>query len=295
MGSDEIHTIVNSKALRGNTLKILWGTAILTLVYGLSYYLATLFDFVPPPAIEFCNTDTDVVTSGDKCPTNRPDLFAFQMGSGLAIFYVSFLSVVAWYQFKQSGRLPGDTVEERIFGYHNYAQKIAIGNFIFQFWDFFISLFIREHCNTIMLCHHLFTAMTAWFCFQNQILLYYAVFYLGLSEISSIFLVVVDLGKYFPPPDGSWYHVVVEISKVGFAVMFIWLRVIMWFIVSFKMYLDIFEIFKKDDNSKGSFSRLRPGKQFILYYYLVGAIAFGLLQLYWTSTIANEIRIFFSY
>jgi len=138
---------------------------LLTLSYIVAYQVAkNSIIILPPVAAEFCSEKESICS--------RPDLFAFQVASGVAIYSAAAVSILAWYQFKASGPLP-TTLEGRMYGWHNYAYKIAVINFTFQLWDFFVSLMIPEHCTAVFLCHHIFAALTAWIAMNNQINIYY--------------------------------------------------------------------------------------------------------------------------
>ncbi|KAI2510917.1 TLC domain-containing protein [Fragilaria crotonensis] len=113
---------------------------------------------------------------------------------------------------------------------------------------------------------------------NSQQLFYISVFFLGLSEFSSIFLVFVSLAKYFPPAPGSLMDVWVAICGPCFALTFTVYRVVLWWKVVSQLWSDASYVLKK-----GLMHTLRPGKTYVLYLLLALSIPMGLLQLYWLA------------
>lgn len=112
---------------------------------------------------------------------------------------------------------------------------------------------------------------------------HYAVFFLGVTEFSSLFLVIVDMAKFFPPEAGTIYETLVAVSGPLFAVSFTIYRVFLWWKVSFLLWQDCYHVV-----TTGISNKLRPGKNFVLYMFLVLNIPLGILQLYWFSIILGE-------
>lgn len=113
---------------------------------------------------------------------------------------------------------------------------------------------------------------------------YPTVFYLGLSEVSSIFLVLINLAKHFPPTPGGLFHSFVEfICGPLFVVTFFYYRVLLWWKVNIVLWKDAYTVV-----TNGMAEKLRPGKTFILYLFLLCNIPLSILQLYWFWLIMGE-------
>lgn len=113
---------------------------------------------------------------------------------------------------------------------------------------------------------------------------YYAVFFLGLSEVSSIFLVFVDLSRYFPPERNSWYDTVIQkLLAPLFVVSFVVYRVILWWPISLQLFRDCGRVWKKTQDLQP------PGKRWVLVLFLGCNLPLGILQLYWLSIILEEV------
>ena len=111
------------------------------------------------------------------------------------------------------------------------------------------------------------------------------VFFLGVTEFSSLFLVIVDMAKFFPPSEGTIYDTLLAVSGPLFAVTFTLYRVVLWWQVSLLLWQDCYHVV-----TKGISNKLRPGKNFVLYIFLFLNIPLGFLQLYWFTLILGEVQ-----
>ena len=252
-------------------------------LYAILYYTfresTSILGFLPSPADEYCVD----VSSSSTC--SRSDLFAFQITSGFPFLFCGVTGFYTWYISGRSHSTIPLTPQGRLFGYIPEAELIAAIFFSYQFFDFIVSISIPEHCTTIMMTHHAMAATVGWCSVRYQYLQHYGVYYLGLSEVSSIFLVIVDLSKYFPPIPGSLYDQFVGICGPAFVLSFTIYRVIMWWPISLQLFRDVYEVLKS-----GQASKLRPGKEWVLFVFLGLNLPLGVLQLYWFGIIVEEVQ-----
>lgn len=239
--------------------------------------------FLPPPASEYCANDT----FGSRSSCTRADLFAFQISSGMAIATCGITGFRSWHIHRIAHTAVPPTAAGRLFGYIADAEFLAAINFTFQLWDFFISLLIPEMRTAIMLTHHLAASLLSYCSVKYGVLHYYGHFFLGLTEVSSIFLVVVDLAKYFPPvPETFYHHFVMSFAAPGFVLSFFFYRFLYWWPVSYQLYKDVYTVTVKTDQA----ARQRPGNVCVLYMYLILNLPLGLLQVYWLTVIAEQVQ-----
>lgn len=231
------------------------------------------------PAPEYCEGRRD-----EDTVCNRTDLFAFQASSGIALTTCAILGFHTWHISRKAHTALPATPQGRLFGYLQEAELLAALNFGFQFWDFVISLTIAEHSTTLMLGHHLMASTVSWCSIQYELLHYYGIFFLGVTEVSSIFLVFVDLAKYFPPlPDTAFDAFVRWGCAPLFIVAFLYYRVYLWWPESYRLFRDVQRVV-----ASGDAKRQRPGATWVLYLFLALNLPLGVLQLYWVSVIVEE-------
>lgn len=187
------------------------------------------------------------------------------------------------------------TATDRMLGNnaHGHLSEFVLG--MMAFWDIPTSLLTRELRNPAMLLHHVvmfFTAATAlgFLSKGRPLMAYYAPFYFGAIELSSLPLLVVDL--FHPkhkdwqawltaPTAPKWLSGVNEVARVAFAVLFLLVRVC-WF-----PYVSVLGVLRDVTQVNGGSAM--PG----LYFMAACNVFFSALQIYWGSlVIAQIIKLF---
>lgn len=210
---------------------------------------------------------------------------AFEAGCFIPVFYVAFKGIMSWHVAKTAHSMIPKTPQGRLFGYLEEGEMICAVNFAFQTWNFVISLPTPELTSPIILGHHLLAALVAWCGLHYQYLHYYGVYFLGLTEVSTVPLVFIDLAGYFPVESGSWFDTFVgAICNPLFALTFTIYRVVLWWKVSLLLWSDVRQVFKT-----GMVEMYRPGKSFVLYIFMVCNTLLSVLQLYWFGIIVGEV------
>jgi len=277
------------------------------------------------PASQYCTGD-----NGDNDNTNtncsRSDLFAFAIVS-----LVSFCIMGGWAfietHIKQAHRnmaVP-QTPAGRCFGYFPTAEWISIVCFTYQIWDFVVSLTIKEHCTAVMMIHHVTAAIVSGVGLFHQYMLYYGFYFFGLSEVSSVFLVLINLDKHFPATttieedtintnhnidgmnmvDGvtaDYDHFDIDATtptptlRLVFGLLVknycVPLFAILFLVYRGLLWWPVSYMLFKDCWTiirSGQAEKLRPGKTWVLYVLMVCNIPMGFLQLYWSSVIVTKV------
>jgi hypothetical protein len=265
---------------------VLGGVALMHIIYRIlyvGYENPTIASWLAIPAAssDYCLAQG----SNEKC--GRPDLFAFQCISAMAFWTCGSLSFYHWHVtgLARQTRLMASP-DSRIYSGLPVTETIVAVNLTYQIWDFLVSLTIPEHCTLIMMTHHAIAAFVCWNVLASQMLGYYALFFLGMSEVSSMFLVLLDMSKYFAPAPNTLAHLVVEtVTGPLFVVAFIYYRVVLWWRVTFQFSQDVQHVV-----STGTAERLRPGQTWTLYLLLILTVPMGVLQLYWLTLIGKEVQ-----
>lgn len=233
---------------------------------------------LPAPAAKYC-------TEGNDSTCSRSDLFAFQIVSGITFLLCGGIGIYSWHITARARR--AKSAEARLFGYLVEAKWLTLLNLTYQVWDFCISWQIPEFRTFIMMTHHTVAGIVAFNGLDSQMLGYYSIFYMGLSEVSSIFLVVCDIGQYFPPQPGTYYDVLVNsICAPLFVLSFVYYRVILWWWpISYQLFTDVLTVIQSK-----RVEQLRPGRTWVLYLLLALDIPMGCLQLYWFALIVQKVH-----
>jgi hypothetical protein len=173
-----------------------------------------------------------------------------------------------------------------LYAYLPETEILVAINLTYQIWDFLVSTGIPEHCTLLMMTHHVVAATVCLTALSSHMLGYYATFFLGCSEVSSMFLVFLDMSKYFAATEASLLTLLVErLAAPLFVVTFVYYRVLLWWPMSYRLFCDVQEVVKS-----GRAQRLRPGRTWVMYLQLALDLPMGLLQFYWLTLIAQEVR-----
>ena len=261
--------------------------AIMHLLYLMLYYIYengyTAAIGLPLLDPEDCDKDE----SNDKC--GRADQFAFQIVSGFTFLVIGNWALYDWH-LRSAGSLKQsipNTAMGRLYAHNEVAQWITVINLGYQIWDFAVSLTIPEYCTVVMMSHHTAAAIVAWSGIYNDMLSYYALFFMGITEFSSIWLVSLDIAKYFALTPGSLLQLFFQYASGPlFMLSFIYYRILLWWPCSLQLLNDVREV-----TSTGKAAEARgPGRTWILYLWLGLNFPLGLLQIYWLTLILTEAK-----
>lgn len=228
-------------------------------------------------AEDFCPT-----VAGGSC--HRNDLLAFQIVSLVMLSYLGLSGFHTWSISGRTHRLLPDTPEGRAFGTTlGEADQINAAIVVFQGWNFVGSFFVEELRTGIMLTHHILAMVCGIFSLHYRIVPYYAVYFGGVTEFSSIFLVFVDIGKYFPPPPDSLWSKAEFFCQVAFLLTFFQYRVVGWIRETYRFLSDVQHLFQG-----GLVEKYRPGSSWFLVYLATCSVLLGALQIFWFGQIMTE-------
>ncbi|CAM9953233.1 unnamed protein product [Ectocarpus sp. 6 AP-2014] len=159
-------------------------------------------------------------------------LFAHQLCSMVCIAHCAFWGVYYWFG-------EANTIEDRLYGPSVGALVIGKVNLAFQFYDLVATVFIGRLCKVEMIVHHALATVMCYFLMRDCYVHYYAMFFLGISEVSSVPLVFVDVFKFFPDVAAS-FEGVNNLLRISFALIFMVVRVVYWPIVAARHLFDTF-------------------------------------------------------
>jgi len=165
-------------------------------------------------------------------------------------------------------------IQDRLFGetQSGSARFMSIVMLAYQVWNFWMCYRIKDYRTPETLGHHVVTAMLASFCFY-PFAHYYALFFIGIAELTNIPLTIYDGLKYLQAKEQ--FPNVYNYSKMVFAVSFLAIRCAWWPIVSFDFWVEMF-------------TALGAGQvhgYFVFYFFLFGNTSLTLLQFFWGSKI----------
>lgn len=170
--------------------------------------------------------------------------------------------------------------ENRIFKYYPEALRLILFFFVYQIKNTYDTIIWKDGPEFI--AHHILTLFTAWGALHPGTSQYYAMFYFGVSEVSTGVLCLLanfddvhgvsGLAEAFPTAK--------LILGGTFAILFVICRVVMWSNVSYYYCRDAWNALSSTD------PRLE-GRRLWLRYTFVSLSLLSLLQIIWLAEIAR--------
>jgi len=237
-------------------------TAAMAVFVGLflSFFVFAFFFSIAPCAIFSKKT---------RAQTSHSDLASYLVIAFAATFACGLVGVYGWIY-------DAPLIQDRLYEetQSGSARFMSIVMFAYQIWNFWMCYRIKDYCSPETLGHHVVTATLASFCFFPFVH-YYALFFIGIAELTNIPLTIYDGLKYMQAKDQ--FPNLYNYSKIAFAVSFLVVRCVWWPIVSFDFWVEMF-------------TAMRTGQvhgYFVFYFFLFGNFSLTCLQFFWASKIVR--------
>lgn len=203
-----------------------------------------------------------------------PFLLAFELTCFFPLAYCAVTGTRSWLYDLNEGF---ETPESRLYKpVPMSSRKMILMNAAFQLWDFLISLGRKELNSIEMLLHHSLAATLCLVGLHIGFGQFYGLFFMGVTEVSSLPLVYVDLGKFYPELLARYPGRDLA-AKVIFFLAFIAIRDFMFIKYSIQLWKDSLHVLKAG-------TAVYPS---ITYGFLVTNLFFNVLQIYWTKLLLD--------
>jgi hypothetical protein len=148
--------------------------------------------------------------------------------------------------------------------------KLLIPMLAYQTWNFAVGLYLKEFGDLPSLAHHIVTMGISYFSMDGPVWQYYAVYFLGCSEVSTVPLTVVDIFAKFPRYQDK-FPMVNTVCRLLFAGLFLGSRVIYFPILDYHFWTDNYNL-----HISGGVQNYFP-----VIYFLVANVFMTGLQFFW--------------
>lgn len=166
-----------------------------------------------------------------KVPTfsAKPGVAAHQFVSFIPFIYATVVGGrLLFYDPEHAIMHQEGSYTNRLYQFHAASwnlNKFMVG---FQLWDLFATALVPGLCRFQHVLHHVLGLLTAISGSCGPFLQFYAAFFFGFIELSSVPLAAVDLFREFPALDIGFLHKLNELSRVVFALSFLLIRCVYW-------------------------------------------------------------------
>jgi len=206
--------------------------------------------------------------------------------------FLTYNGLREWFSKEDHGLTPVD----RILGPHPEPDLSLIVMIVMLYWDIPTGLVVKSLREPAMVAHHVAMFLTATLALGvwsggHPLLGYYAAYYFGVIEVSSIPLIFVDL---FHPKRRAWFeylknappslHSLNEFNRVCFAVLFLLVRALSFPYVSFCSVIpDIVKVAALPLEERRGVSAVP------LYSMAALNLFFSCLQFYWGTLVLRQV------
>jgi len=195
--------------------------------------------------------------------------------------YVPFVAVFAFQSLYGLYLWNGDEglgSMDRAFGHHAGAEKIIISMLAMQLFDIPVSMGAPELNHATFLVHHAVVALLAYFGLRYRAFYYHGAYFLGVIELSSPFLAIVEAMRDFPKLAAA-FPMTNEVCRVSFGITFYAVRVVFWVKPSIVFWSDALALL--DGGAMHGTPRC------VVYIWLVVHAGLSCLQVWWGYLIAK--------
>lgn len=148
--------------------------------------------------------------------------------------------------------------------------------FAYQSWNFIAGLYLPEFGDAASLAHHAVTVCISFFCVDGPVFQYYAVYFLGCSEVSTVPLTVVDIFAKFPRYQEK-FPLLNTVCRLLFAALFVLSRVIYFPILDYHFWRHCYSMHYNNE-----IRQYTP-----VLFFLIANIFMTGLQFFWGAKMAG--------
>ncbi|GAX22576.1 hypothetical protein FisN_14Hu204 [Fistulifera solaris] len=172
-----------------------------------------------------------------------------------------------------------DEYSQRLYAYYPTHYRVALFFTYYQIKDLMDSILWNDKPELIF--HHILSLLSAYGCWSTETGLYYAPFFFGYSELSTIALcclVNFDLELGIPGLADAFPRLKLIVG-VLFVLLFLLCRCLAWPYVSYYFCRDVQQALRRTDDPQ------LKHRKFWLYFFLVALSGLSLLQVLWLGQI----------
>lgn len=204
-----------------------------------------------------------------KLGSAEADVMSFELVAAVSLVHLAYHGVGIWFQF--FGDLQA-VVDGGVYTESTVIRdSILIPMLAYQSWNLAAGLYLKEFGDFPSLAHHAVTIGISYFTITGPVFHYYAVYFLGVSEVSTIPLTFpVDIFAKFPRYQEQ-FPMLNTVGRLLFATLFMITRVIYFPILDYFFWTECYQLYMS--------AGIR--EYFPVVFFLVANIFMTGLQFFW--------------
>lgn len=205
------------------------------------------------------------------------DIIAMEFVSGVCVVWVATAGVLGFFNlFNVMDNLELYTTG-KFYGHSKFVEENLVTPMLcYQVWNLLACLIHNEYRDPAGIGHHVVTAGLAWMGFHPYAQ-YYALFYFGVAELTTIPLNIVTVFKHLPHLSAS-YPAMYQLARNVFVLGYFAIRIIWWPIVSYELFFGCMDLLANN----------KAHSTFVVCYFLFANMFLTGLQFYWGYLIARN-------
>jgi hypothetical protein len=219
---------------------------------------------------------TDICPEMTRKGCRGSDIIAFEIVSGLCVLWCSIAGSLGFFNLFDLVENK-DLFLEKFSAQSDYvSNNIILPMFCYQVYNIFVCLIHNEMRTFDSIAHHVVTSCLAYFGLY-PFAQYYALFYFGIAELTTLPLNVMETFKYLPglAKDHSDMY---SLSRLVFASSFFLIRLIFWPMVSFELWFGCQDLLRSN----------QAHSNFVVGFFLFANLFLTGLQFYWGYLIIRK-------
>ena len=205
--------------------------------------------------------------------TRRSDVLSFQIVAGLCCAYIAASGCHVLLNHPDYVVMAHD----KVFGRSAFLENhVLIPMMVYQTWNLVACLALPDLRDRTMAGHHVLAGLLVYFTLMPY-MQYYAVFFCGVTELTSIPQTIYSMFMYFPEHKTPFAWLFAG-TKIVFAISFITIRIFAWSVISVDFWLASIPLLVDDKETP-----------VVPVIFLAANVFLTGLQFMWGTTIARRL------
>ena len=205
------------------------------------------------------------------------DIVALELVSSVCVVWVATAGVLGYFNiFNVMDNLDLYTTD-KFYGYSKFVEDNLVTPMLcYQLWNLVACLLHNDYRDAAGIGHHIVTSGLAYMGFHPYAQ-YYALFYFGVAELTTIPLNVVTIFKHLPHLSTK-YPSLYQLAKTSFVTGYFIIRIFWWPVVSYELFF----------GCKDLLTNNKAHSTFVVCYFLFANLFLTGLQFYWGYLIVRR-------
>ena len=205
------------------------------------------------------------------------DIVALELVSTVCVVFVATAGVLGYFNFFDVMDNQNLYTIEKFYGYSKHVEDYLVTPMLcYQLWNLVACLLHNEYRDLAGIGHHIVTSGLAYMGFHPYAQ-YYALFYFGVAELTTIPLNAVTIFKHLPHLS-TQYPFLYQLARNSFVVSYFIVRIFWWPVVSYELFFGCIDLLTNN----------KAHSTFVVCYFLFANMFLTGLQFYWGYLIVRK-------